>query len=198
MALAGCNGILGVSDMNFEEARIVAVSARRGHHFSKAAQLSVRLVAGLGVEGDAHMGELVKHRYDARKDPTRPNLRQVHLIDTGYTSLMAERGFVIGPGDIGDNMLVDGIDLIALPADTRLRLGSDGVVIRLTGLRHPCSLMDRFLPGLMAASLDRDDQGALIRRSGVMAVVERGGDVRPGDIVLVELPPQPWQPLEPV
>lgn len=184
--------------MNFDEARIVAVSARRGHHFSKTAQLSVRLIAGLGVEGDAHMGELVKHRSRARKYPDLPNVRQVHLIDTGYTSLMAHRGFAIGPGDIGENMLVDGIDLIALPADTRLTLGDGGAVIRLTGLRNPCIQMDRFLPGLMAASLDRDDRGGLIRRSGVMAVVEQGGDVRPGDMVAIDLPPQPWRPLEPV
>ena len=184
--------------MNLEAAQIVAVSARRGHHFSKSPQLSVRLVAGLGIEGDAHMGETVKHRSRARKYPDMPNLRQVHLVDTGYTSLMKQRGFDLGPGDIGENILVAGLDLIALPCDTIFEMGSDGAAIRLTGLRNPCIQMDRFLPGLMAASLDRDDQGQLIRRSGVMAVVERGGDVRPGDALRVKLPPQPWRPLEPV
>lgn len=181
-----------------ESPHIVAVSARRGHHFSKAAQLMVRLVAGLGIEGDGHMGEKVKHRSRARYNPGLPNLRQVHLIDTGYLALMRERGFALSAGDIGENMLVEGLDLIALPADTRLALGDDGAVIRLTGLRNPCIQMDRFMPGLMTASLDRADDGSLIRRTGVMAVVEAGGDVRAGNSVHITLPPQPWSALKPV
>lgn len=177
---------------------IIAVSARRGHHFSKTPQLSIRLLAGLGVEGDGHMGERVKHRSRARYNPTFPNLRQVHLIDTGYVALMAARGHILAPGDIGENILVDGIDLIALPTGTLLHLGSGGAVVRLTGLRNPCVQMDRFQPGLMQASLDRDADGALIRRTGVMSVVESGGDVRPGDRIAVVLPPPPHQPLAPV
>ena len=181
-----------------EAPHIIAVSARRGHHFSKTPQLVVRLIAGLGIEGDGHMGEKVKHRSRARYNPELPNLRQVHLIDTGYLALMRERGFALGAGDIGENLLVEGLDLIALPADTRLALGDDGAVIRLTGLRNPCIQMDRFMPGLMTASLDRAEDGSLIRRTGVMAVVEAGGDVRAGNSVHLTLPPQPWNALKPV
>ena len=198
MVPAGRNGFVKGDAMKVERARILATCARRGHHFSKTPQLSVRLLAGLGIERDGHMGERVKHRSQARFNPGLPNLRQVHLIDDGYVALMRQRGFDLRPGDIGENLLVGGIDLIALPADTRMRLGEDGAVIRLTGLRNPCIQMDRFLPGLMAASLDRDDKGGLIRRTGVMAVVEQGGDVRPGDGVWVELPDAPWRGLEPV
>lgn len=185
-------------------ARVVAVSARRGHHFSKTPQLSVRLIAGLGIEGDGHMGERVKHRSRARFTPQAPNLRQVHLIDTGYVALMKDRGFALNPGDIGENMLVDGIDLITLPTDTRLQFGDGGsgsdtgAVVRLTGLRNPCIQMDRFMPGLMAASLDRDAGNGLIRRTGVMAVVEHGGDVSADDAITITLPTQPWAALQPV
>ena len=177
---------------------VLSVNARRGHHFSKLPQLSVRLLAGLGVEGDGHMGERVKHRSRARYNPALPNLRQVHLIDSGYVALMATKGFVLAPGDIGENMLVDGIDLIALPQDTLLHLGGDGAVVRITGLRNPCIQMDRFMPGLMAASLERDSAGGLVRLTGVMGVVERGGEVVPGDAVRVEVPEGVPMPLKPV
>jgi MOSC domain len=191
---------------------ILSVCARRGHHFSKTPQLSIRLIAGLGVEGDGHMGERVKHRSRARFDPTLPNLRQVHLIDSGYIALMAARGFTLTPGDIGENIVVAGLDLITLPTGTRLTLGGGigcgggaggggggaGAVVVLTGLRNPCIQMERFMPGLMAASLDRWPDGSLKRLTGVMSVVESGGDVRPGDAVSVQLPDAPHQPLVPV
>lgn len=177
---------------------ILSVSARRGHHFSKTPQRSIRLLAGLGVEGDGHMGERVKHRSRARFDPTLPNLRQVHLIDSGYVTQMAARGFALSAGDIGENLLIDGVDLISLPTDTLLHLGNGGAVVRITGLRNPCVQMDRFMPGLMAASLDRDKHGALLRLTGVMSVVECGGDVAPGDAIRVELPDGKRQALKPV
>lgn len=177
---------------------ILSVCARRGHHFSKAPQLSIRLIAGLGVEGDGHMGERVKHRSRARFNPQLPNLRQVHLIDSGYIALMRDRGFALLPGDIGENILVTGLDLITLPTGTRLTLGNGGAVVTLTGLRNPCIQMERFMPGLMAASLDRWPDGSLKRLTGVMSVVDNGGDVRPGDAVSVHLPDAPHQPLVPV
>lgn len=178
--------------------RVLSVCARRGHHFSKTPQLSIRLLAGLGVEGDGHMGEKVKHRSRARYNPALPNLRQVHLIDSGYVALMASKGFALAPGDIGENMLVDGIDLIALPQGTLLHLGGDGAVVRITGLRNPCIQMDRFMPGLMAASLDRDADGGLVRLTGVMGVVECSGEVAPGDAVRMEVPEGEHRPLKPV
>ncbi len=177
---------------------IVSVSARRGHHFSKTPQLSIRLLAGLGVEGDGHMGETVKHRSRARFNPSLPNLRQVHLIDAGYVAQMAANGFALGSGDIGENILVDGLDLTSLPTDTLLHLGDAGTVVRITGLRNPCIQMDRFMPGLMAASLARDADGGLIRLSGVMSVVESGGEVLAGDAVRVVLPMEAFVPLKPV
>ncbi|MFM6853598.1 MAG: MOSC domain-containing protein [Sphingopyxis sp.] len=177
--------------------RIIATSARRGHHFSKTPQAAIRLIAGLGVEGDGHAGATVQHRSRARFNPALPNLRQVHLIDTGYIAAMADAGFVIEPGDIGENLLVDGVDLITLPRGTMLAMG-DGAVVELTGLRNPCVQMDRFRPGLMAASLRRDDDGGLIRLTGVMAIVQSGGHVRAGDGVTITLPPPPHAVLEPV
>lgn len=178
--------------------RVIAVAARRGHHFSKTPQPFIRLLANLGVEGDGHMGERVKHRSRARFNPALPNLRQVHLLDTAYIALMAARGHPLQPGDIGENILVTGINLLALPTDCRLTFVRSGARVRLTGLRNPCIQMDRFQPGLLQASLDRDPAGTLIRLSGVMAVVEGGGDVMPGDQMAVAPPAGPPQPLQPV
>jgi len=176
---------------------VVAVSARAGHHFSKTPAFSIRLLTGLGVAGDAHMGETVKHRSRVRRDPTQPNLRQVHLMHAELFGELQTRGFAIAPGDLGENVTTSGIDLLALPSGTRLRLGVSAVV-EITGLRNPCIQIDDFRKGLMAATLDKDADGNLIRKAGVMSIVISEGDVRPGDAIVVQLPDLPHRPLQPV
>jgi len=178
-------------------ARVVAVSLRAGHHFSKTPALSIRLLEGLGVEGDAHMGATVRHRYKVRQDPGLPNLCQVHLIHTELFDELAGKGFVVQPGELGENITTSGIDLLGLPTGTRLHLG-DGAVVEITGLRNPCVQIDKFKPGLMAATLDRDAGGRLIRKAGIMGIVIAGGDIRPADTIRVERPDPPHRPLEPV
>jgi MOSC domain-containing protein YiiM len=159
--------------------------------------LSIRLLAVLGVEGDAHMGETVKHRSRVRVDPTKPNLRQVHLVHAELHGELKAAGFKIHPGDIGENITTSGIDLLALPTGTVLRIGATAVV-QITGLRNPCTQLDGFQQGLTAAVLDRDAEGRVVRKAGVMSVVLEGGEVVPGDPIIVELPPQPHLPLAPV
>jgi len=176
---------------------VLAVSARSGHHFSKAPALSIRLLTGLGVDGDAHMGVTVKHRSRVRRDPTQPNLRQVHLIHAELFDELRAKGFVVQPADLGENVTTSGIDLLALPTGTRLHLGTSAVV-EVTGLRNPCIQIDDFQKGLMAATLDKDADGNLIRKAGVMSIVLAAGDIRPGDPIRVELPAGPQRPLQPV
>jgi MOSC domain-containing protein YiiM len=176
---------------------VVAVSLRAGHHFSKTPSLGIRLLTGLGVAGDAHMGKTVKHRSRVRKDPTQPNLRQVHLMHAELFDELRGKGFVVQPAELGENVTTSGIDLLALPAGTRLHLGASAVV-EITGLRNPCIQIDNFQNGLMAATLDRDPDGNLVRKAGVMSVVISDGDVRPGDNVRVEMPAAPHRPLQPV
>ncbi len=166
---------------------ITAVSLSPGHHFSKPNLLSIRLLAGLGVEGDAHAGETVKHRSRVRRDPTQPNLRQVHLVHSELFDELQAKGFTVTPGDIGENVTTRGIDLLALPTGTRLRLG-EAATVEITGLRNPCVQLDTFQKGLMAATLDKDADGNLIRKAGIMGVVLVGGEVRPGDAIAIELP----------
>ena len=176
---------------------VVAVSLRPGHHFSKTPSLGIRLLTGLGVAGDAHMGATVKHRSRVRKDPTQPNLRQVHLIHAELFDELRTKGFAVKPGELGENVTTSGIDLLALPAGTRLHLG-ESAVVEITGLRNPCVQIDDFQQGLMAATLDRDADGNLVRKAGIMSVVIRDGDVRPGDAIGVELPSAPHRRLQPV
>jgi MOSC domain-containing protein YiiM len=176
---------------------IVAVSLRAGHHFSKTPGLGIRLLKGLGVAGDAHMGETVKHRSRVRKDPTQPNLRQVHLLHTELFDELRAKGFAIKPADLGENITTEGIDLLALPTGARLHFGTNAIV-EVTGLRNPCIQLDHFRKGLMAATLDKDTDGNLIRKAGIMSIVIADGDVRPGDAIRVELPAMPHRPLLPV
>jgi MOSC domain-containing protein YiiM len=158
---------------------------------------SIRLVAGLGVDGDAHQGETVKHRSRVARDPSQPNLRQVHLIHTELHDELAAAGFPVAPGQMGENITTRGLDLLALPTGARLRLG-DTAVVEITGLRNPCLQLEGIHKGLMAAVLDRDVEGNLVRKAGIMGVVLVGGTVQPGSPIRVDLPPQPHAPLVPV
>jgi MOSC domain-containing protein YiiM len=175
-------------------ARVIAVAAKATHSVGKTPALSIRLVAGFGVEGDTHGGATVQHRSRVKKDPTQLNLRQVHLIAAEVHDELRAGGFDLAPGEMGENVTTRGIDLLALPERTRLRLGADAVV-ELTGLRNPCVQLDGLREGLMAATLSRDADGELVRRAGVMGVVVTGGHVGPGDAVTVELPPLPHRAM---
>lgn len=175
--------------------RIVAVSRSADHGFSKTNEPAIRLVEGLGVEGDAHFGRTVQHRSRVARDPTQPNLRQVHLIQSELFTELADKGFAIEAGALGENVATSGVDLLALPRGTRLRIGAEAV-IELTGLRNPCAQIEDFGAGLLAAVLERAADGTLIRKAGVMAIVLKGGEVRPGDPLEIDLPALPHSPLE--
>lgn len=162
---------------------------------SKSNQESIRLLSGLGVEDDSHMGATVKHRSRMAIDPTQPNLRQVHLIHAELHDELRAAGFILSAGQMGENITTRGIDLLGLPTGTRLHIG-DTAIVELTGLRNPCTQLDRFQSGLMGAVLGRDEQGKLIRKAGVMGIVAVGGEVRPGNLIRIELPLEPYQPLD--
>jgi MOSC domain-containing protein YiiM len=176
---------------------VTAVSKSPTHTFSKLAQQSIHLLAGLGVVGDAHQGETVKHRSRVARDPSQPNLRQVHLISDEIHDELRTAGFAVGPGGMGENVTTRGIDLLGLPTGTRLHLGATAV-IEVTGLRNPCGQLNGLQPGLMAAVLDRDEYGAIIRKAGIMGIVLVAGEVRPDDPIRIELPAEPHRSLEPV
>lgn len=176
---------------------VVAVHRSSTHGFSKFAEDAVTLVPGLGVQGDAHAGATVQHRSRVARDASQPNLRQVHVLHAELFDELMAAGFPVWPGDLGENITTRGIDLLGLATGTRLHLGP-GAIVEVTGLRNPCSQIDRFQRGLMAAVLARDAAGNLVRKSGVMAVVLAGGPVQPGDAIRVEPPAGPSRPLEPV
>lgn len=176
---------------------VVAVSRSAVHSMTKPNLDAIRLLAGLGVEGDAHMGETVKHRSRVARDPTQPNLRQVHLIHAELHDELRAADYAVAPGQMGENITTKGVELLALPTGSRLHLG-DAAVVEVTGLRNPCAQLDGIQPGLMAATLGRDERGEIVRRAGIMGIVLTGGEVRPGDAIEVELPPPPHRALVPV
>jgi MOSC domain-containing protein YiiM len=177
------------------QATVKSVSASTAHQFSKRIQSQIVLLVGQGIEGDAHCGVTVKHRSRVAKDPSQPNLRQVHLIHAELLDELALQGFCVSPGRLGENVTTTGIDLLSLPRDTELALGETALV-KLTGLRNPCAQIDTFQTGLMSAVLGRTADGELVRKAGVMGVVLHGGVVRAGDSISVNLPARPYQRLE--
>ena len=179
------------------DASVVAVSRDEAHRFSKQPVDAIRLLAGLGVEGDAHAGVTVQHRSRVARDPSTPNLRQVHLIHAELLDEVDAEGFTVPPGAMGENVTTAGLDLLGLPTGTRLALGPEAVV-EVTGLRNPCLQIDAYEPGLMKRMVGRDADGRVVRRAGVMAIVLEGGTVRPGDAIGVHLPAEPHTALHPV
>ena len=175
------------------EGTIVAVSLSPTHSMAKQNRDAVRLVAGLGVDGDVHAGERVRHRYHVRRDPDRPNLCQVHLIQAELHDELRAAGFDLAAGEMGENVTTRHVDLPGLPAGTRLQLGG-AAVIEVTGLRTPCRQLDGIQTGLMAATSERRGRKVCFK-AGVMAVVVEGGEVKPGDAIRVDLPPEPRRPL---
>ncbi|MFF7530276.1 MOSC domain-containing protein [Streptomyces bobili] len=173
---------------------VTAVSSNGEYSFTKPNRDSITLLAGLGVEGDVHAGVTVKHRSRVAQDPTQPNLRQVHLVQEELFDEVGAAGFTVAPGDLGENITTRGIDLLALPAGTLLRIGA--AVLEVTGLRNPCLQIDNFRQGLLKQVVGRDEAGNIVRKAGVMSIVKEGGVVRPGDVVEAELPSGPHRPLE--
>lgn len=173
---------------------VISVCSSAGHTMRKPERPIITLLQGLGVEGDAHAGATVKHRSRVRKDPSQPNLRQVHLMMMELIDTLNGQGFDLAPGLMGENITTRGIDLLALPRGTRLHIGE--AVVEITGLRNPCAQLDGLRPGLMAAVLGHAPDGSLIRKAGIMGIVAGGGIIRPGDHIEVELPAQPFIPLE--
>jgi MOSC domain-containing protein YiiM len=176
------------------EPKVAAVAAHPRHRFSKTPLLQITLIAGIGVLGDAHAGTTVRHRSRVAKDPTTANLRQVHLIHAELFAELAAKGFSVAPGELGENITTRGIDLLDLAENTVLRIGP-AAVIRITGLRNPCSQIDKFQRGLMAATLGRDAAGRVVRKTGVMGVVIIGGEVAAGDAIRIEPPEGIRRPL---
>jgi MOSC domain-containing protein YiiM len=180
------------------DGRVIGVACDGEHRFGKPPREAIRLVAGLGVHGDAHAGATVQHLSRVAKAPQTPNLRQVHLIHGELLDELAAKGFAVAPGELGENVTTRDIDLLGLSRGTRLRLGAEAV-IEVSGLRNPCWQIDaNIAPGAMAATLDRAPDGSLVRKAGVMAVVLAGGEVRPGDAIEMVLQPHEHRALEPV
>ena len=175
-------------------AQVIAVAQDRKHRFSKAVVPKIKLVEGLGVEGDAHCGETVKHRSRVGIDPKQPNLRQVHLFQAELFEEFAKKGFSVVPADLGENITTRGIDLLTLPRGTVLRIGNTAEV-EITGFRNPCAQIDTFMPGLLSAVLIRKSK-QLIRRTGIMGVVRTSGVVSRGNTIKIFLPAEPYEALE--
>lgn len=177
-------------------ARVTAVSSNGTYSFSKPNRPSVMLLAGLGVEGDVHAGETIKHQFRMTYEPDLPNLRQVHLIHEELFGELAAKGFAVAAGALGENITTRGVDLLGLPTGALLHLGEEAVV-EVTGLRNPCAKINGFQQGLLQEVFELDAAtGEFVFKSGIMGVVRHGGTVRPGDVIEVELPVGPHRPLE--
>jgi MOSC domain-containing protein YiiM len=176
---------------------VVSLSKSNSHTFNKYSCDKITLLEGLGVAGDAHSGKTVKHRSRVAADPTQPNLRQVHLIHSELFDELAEKDFAVVPGAMGENITTRGIDLLTLPKNTILKIGTSAA-IQITGLRNPCSQLESIQKGLMKAVLDQDEQGNIIRKAGIMSIVLQGGDIFVGDEILIQLPDHPFEKLEKV
>jgi MOSC domain-containing protein YiiM len=177
--------------------QVVSVTRSPVHGFSKQAVPEIRILAGFGVEGDAHAGEKVQHLYRVRKHPNAPNLCQVHLLAAELVDDLRARGMEVAPGQMGENVTTRGLDLLTLPVGARIHLGLEALV-EVTGLRDPCTQLNTLHPALMKACLARTPDGILVRKAGIMAIALRSGPVRAGDTISIHLPEGEWRTMGPV
>ena len=175
---------------------VIAVSSDPKHNIVKPVRDSIRLIAGWGIDGDAHAGKTVQHRYDKRKNPEAPNLRQVHLMHAELFDQVKALGLDVQPGQMGENITTRGIDLLHLPRRTQLKIGE--AIIVVTGLRNPCKYLNQIAPGLMKACISKHEDGTVFPQAGVMGIVVTDGEVRAGDSIQILTPPEPHERLEPV
>lgn len=175
--------------------KILTVSKKSNHSFHKTLCDEITLLAGLGVEGDAHMGKTVKHWSRVALDPTQPNLRQVHFIQNELFTELKQQGFTVKAGDLGENITTQDIDLLALPKNTLLHIG-DHAIIKVTGLRNPCAQIDQFQKGLLKAVLGFNLDGSIIRKAGIMGIIISGGLAKAGDKINITRPPKPYEKLD--
>lgn len=177
------------------KASVVSLSTSPTHSMSKKKVTQVELIKGIGISGDAHAGKKVKHRSRVRQNPDQPNLRQVHLIHSELFEELSTKGFMIKAGEMGENITTKGIDLLALSKGCILSIGSD-VKVEITGLRNPCDQLNGLQEGLLNAVLDKDGNGKLIRKAGIMGVVLTSGIVKNGDKIIEFYQPEKHQALE--
>ncbi|MBL4663319.1 MAG: hypothetical protein JKY22_07150 [Flavobacteriaceae bacterium] len=178
------------------QGKVMALSKSEAHTFNKYNCEKIMLLKGLGVQGDAHMGKTVKHLSRVKKDPTTPNLRQVHLIHSELFEELSEKGFTVNPGEMGENITTSGVDLLNLPKGSILKIGISEIMI--TGLRNPCSQLESIQTGLMKALLDKDKQGEIVRKAGIMGIIQIGGEINTGDVITVQFPAKPYIKLDKV
>ena len=176
------------------KAKVEAVSANIDHGFSKVNMDVIRVVHNYGVEADAHFGTTVQHLHHIQKDPTQPNLRQVHLIALERINEWNVLGHPVRSGSLGENITTSGLDLEYLPAGTRIRFGS-GAEILLTGLRKPCHQVDKFSAGLLRLTVSDTKEAEIPYRIGVMGVVLVTGVILKGEGIQLLLPPEPHQSM---
>lgn len=167
---------------NHTKGTVIAVCRNEQPGLPKPVVDEVKLIEDWGVEGDYHAGKLVRHRYLAKKDPTQPNVRQVLLIDTQILAEIKQAGIDVGSGMLGDNMTVEGLEVMTLPPGTRLAIGK--ALLEVTEVRIPCAQLNGLDKGLLKASVARE-AGEKRFRAGIMTRVLKGGQVRAGDEVIV-------------
>ena len=176
-------------------ASVIALASDTGHNFSKITKPVITLVAGFGVQGDAHAGKTVQHLSDKKKNPQAPNLRQVHLIHSELFDELAEQGIDVQPGQMGENIVTRGIDLLGLAEGTQLKFPS-GAVIQITGLRSPCKKLNTIHPNLLKAVVEKRADGSVQMKSGVMSIVLESGDIHAGDGIQIVVPKGEHKPLQ--
>ncbi len=175
---------------------VIAVASDNAHNIVKPVRDSIRLIAGWGVEGDAHAGTTVQHRYDKRRNPDAPNLRQVHLMHAELFDQVAALGLTVKPGQMGENITTRNINILNLPRGTQLKIGE--AIIEITGLRNPCKYLNQIAPGLLTACMAKHEDGSNFPQSGVMGIIIADGEVKAGDKIHIMTPPKPHERLKPV
>jgi MOSC domain-containing protein YiiM len=160
---------------------VVAVCKKSEPGLPKLQVDSVELIENYGITGDYHAGRFVRHRYLAEKDPNQPNVRQILLVDTSMLAALYEKDIHLKPGMLGENIIVDGVSVMALPIGTEVEIGE--TLLEMTEVRNPCYQLNEMHPDLLETV--KSEHAGIRHNAGMLARILKGGWIRPGDLVTV-------------
>ena len=142
------NGVIG---------KVIAVCSSKEKGTRKDVISEGVIKKNYGLEGDAHASSAWH--------------RQVSLLAIESIEKMRQMGYDVKPGDFAENLTCEGVNLVALPIGTKIKVGND-VLLRISQIGKECHT---------GCAVFQQVGKCIMPKEGVFGEVLQGGKVRAND-----------------